>query len=573
MSKQTMFDIFEDEIKDIDEASVEDKFDLELNNDELNQTESTLNMVDNVTGDLEEVSIDEQFDTLNLDNSVSNTQEVVNNVNNTQSVEVSSFSPSITQEMENTVIVENNGFNTQDTAFDISYISNDEINTADLEEIANQSFEQPSDVMLDGNFTTIETTKFTQEVGEVTLVEDTTMDEIEVKIDSEDLVVTPPSDFGNLRIAVIGIGGCGCNTINRMYKDITDDIKLISIDTDERRLENCDANEKILVGTELLHGNGSGNDVMKVRESFMHAERQIREQLDGVHMVCVTGSLAGGTGKVGMVEVGRLAKSLGILTLAFVVAPNRFEANEEDVNNYYNEIDNTVDSTILIESDREFSFGLTASPEEVQGQIDRLLVNGIRGIYELATEGGKVNLDFADIRTAFKDQGPAVMSVGWGEGENNIVDAVSDALDSNFLNKDALASSKTILFAISIAHQSVTIKAMQEATDIIYKCVKQEEFENLFFGMSYDDSLGDKVKVTVVVCGMERNEITYDIEDEDDFLSDILSDLQPITDSKPNSGTKESKKDIFDDMAISGFDSDIVISTEEKTSEDYPDFS
>ena len=165
------------------------------------------------------------------------------------------------------------------------------------------------------------------------------------------------------------------------------------------------------------------------------------------------------------------------------------------------------------------------------------------------------------------------MSVGWGEGENNIVDAVSDALDSNFLNKDALASSKTILFAISIAHQSVTIKAMQEATDIIYKCVKQEEFENLFFGMSYDDSLGDKVKVTVVVCGMERNEITYDIEDEDDFLSDILSDLQPITDSKPNSGTKESKKDIFDEMAISGFDSDIVISTEEKTSEDYPDFS
>lgn len=91
MSKQTMFDIFEDEIKDIDEASVEDKFDLELNNDELNQTESTLNMVDNVTGDLEEVSIDEQFDTLNLDNSVSNTQEVVNNVNNTQSVEVNSF--------------------------------------------------------------------------------------------------------------------------------------------------------------------------------------------------------------------------------------------------------------------------------------------------------------------------------------------------------------------------------------------------------------------------------------------------------------------------------------------------
>lgn len=571
MSKQTMLDIFGDGTTDVEELNAE--FDLSLDTENLEMVEKTLNMEENVTGDLEEVSIDEQFETVNLSSDEIQQPEpnISYNVENTQT-EISTNSIDVAQSIEAEEISADIDFGSENGAFDVNAGEQTQINTADLEKIANQNFEETSDIMLEGNFNTLDTTKFEQEVGGVTLVEDPTMGEIAVKIEPEEMVVEKVSDFGKLKIAVIGVGGCGCNAINRMYREITDDIKLISIDTDERRLEENSANEKILIGEQLLHGNGSGGDELKVKESFIHAEGRIREQLAGVHMVFITGSLSGGTGKIGLVEVGRLAKGLGILTLAFAIAPDRYEADIDDVNHYYKLVSETVDSTILIESDKASLFAFDATPEEVQDASDELLINGIRGIYELATKPGKVNLDFADIRTTFKEQGTAIMSIGFGEGENNIVDAVYDAINSEFLDSQALSTAKYIIFALSFASQSVTVDGANRATGVIHKYVSEENIEHLFLGMSLDESLGDRVKVTVVACGMDYQDISFDELEEPDGLDfgEIFGKVEAITDKNE---TKTSKKqDIFEETEISGFDSDVVISTEEKNGDDYPDF-
>lgn len=307
--------------------------------------------------------------------------------------------------------------------------------------------------------------------------------------------------YGKVKITAIGVGGCGCNAIGRMRSEGINNIELIAIDTSLKTLENTKADKKLLIGEKLLGGHGSGNDVDKAKESFEHSKTQIQSLLEGTDMVFITGGLGRGTGSAGLVEVGKYAREVGILTIGFATLPKVMEADLKLVEQYYELFTEAVDSNVIIENDRVTKVAYDLPISQAVKIADQMLVDGIKGISDLIINPGKINLDYADIKTAFTNQGSCIMGIGYGSGEDLVIKAIDNSINSELVDLESMKTANTIIFNISCSKNTITIKEATDGTDLIYSKNSSKDIQHMLFGYSYDETLVDKVKVTFIATG------------------------------------------------------------------------
>lgn len=313
--------------------------------------------------------------------------------------------------------------------------------------------------------------------------------------------LTNESNYGKANIMVIGVGGCGVNAIGRMEVEGFEKIKLVAIDTSQQSLESIKADRKLLVGQEVFSGHGSGNDTVKTLECFKEAQNDIQKILIGVDMVFITGGIGRGTGSVGLIEVGRIAKELGVLTIGVATLPKAIEVNYDFVEEYYSQFIESVDSNIIIDNDKVNAYAKDMPIAKAMKVADQMLVDGIRGISDLIANPGKINLDYADIKTAFSNQGSCVMGIGYGKGDNAVVKAIENSINSDIIEEGSIEAAKTVIFNITCARNSVTIEQAAQGTDLIYSKSASNDLKHMLFGYSYDDTLDDEVKVTFIATG------------------------------------------------------------------------
>ena len=602
--KQQTFNLFDEEIKD---EMIDNNFEIDLDTEELSDIDQTLQIAANDTGELEEIDFDDQFETVNFNAQINDDKESIEEIiNSIPSLELT-VNDSL-ESQEETIVIDNivdEDVGENDVEVDASQtISFDkELDTQDLYDMANQ---QPTTSVVTettiGDFKTLDTVQFSQELGEVTIVDDEDHGVVEINIETDDFIDSfgENVNFGDLKLMVIGVGGCGCNVVNRMYDQTLNDVKLVAIDTDDGRLSQIKCDEKILVGAELLHGNGSGynasnpNSNTKVIESFRQEHDRFKQLIAGYHIVFIVGSLSGGTGQVGLLEIGRVAREEKVLSIGFTIAPYRDELSTEQLNSIFTQVTEQIDSTILVDTAAMAASKSGSTLKQANDDVDKALINGIKGIYEIATRPGFINLDYADICTVFREKGSALMSIGIGRGENNIIDAVNNAIHSYVFEGDAIDQAEYAIIGISAPRQSVKIKKADQAAALVANLGSSENDLLVIFGWIIDDSLDDEVRATVVLTSKEPQVI------KDHTMTTVNNDILDIIDNivdgvdfvsnKPSSSsmnfgfdeiapfTEQNKKDNLkieekktNNKKVEKDDSVSVVSAEEPRA-DYPDF-
>ncbi len=374
------------------------------------------------------------------------------------------------------------------------------------------------------------------------------VEEIRVAVE-ENISKVGNDDFGKVNIVVIGVGSCGCNAINRMFQDKNDNIKLVAVDTSEQTLEAISADHKILIGENEFQGHGSGRNVALVEKAFDDAKGKFQSLLDNVDMLFLAGGLGRGTGSVGLHRIGEIARDMGILTIGFATIPSAREGNGAICTEYYPKFINSVDSTILVENDKIAEVARDLPIKKAMEIADSMLVDGIRGIYELITKPGKINLDYADIKTAFKNQGTAVMGLGYGTGENAVVTAISDAIHSEIIELENVKKASNIIFNITCGKECVTISDATRGTDLIYSLESDGNIQQLFFGYSFDETLVDKVKVTFIATGTHQENIDFNKKPRTSSFRSMKSPAAnqspSISFSKPENLTTQSSREVL----------------------------
>lgn len=310
-------------------------------------------------------------------------------------------------------------------------------------------------------------------------------------------------DFGQVNIMVIGIGDSGCTTINTLYELNNKEVTTVSMHVSAQMISSRYADKKFLIGENIFHGHGSDGNIESMIQAFDQDTKKIRSILHGVDMLFITGDFGTDIGSVGLLEVAKIAKEQGILTIGFPKILRRSTDIDtgELIDKYLPQFKEVVDSTVVIDDNVLYPKVAKFNLFEAVMYSDNMLISGIRGIYELITRAGKINLDYADIKTAFANRGDAILGCGKASGEHLVVKAIEDAFKSEVLDLASVKNAQTIIFNISCASKTVTIDNANEATNYIYSLASNGQVKQLFFGYTIDETLGDEVKVTFVAAG------------------------------------------------------------------------
>lgn len=308
------------------------------------------------------------------------------------------------------------------------------------------------------------------------------------------------------KVKIIGIGGGGCNALNTMIESGLTGVDFIAANTDAQALATSKASIRIQLGARLTKGLGSGANPKIGREAAEEAVDQVRDVLDGADMIFITAGLGGGTGTGGAPVVAEEAKKLDALTVAIVTKPFLFEGKqrqsqaEEGILN----LRRAADTLITIPNQRLLGIGgKSMSLLETFKKADEILLHAARGISDLITVPGLINLDFADVRTIMAQMGMALMGTGIASGENRSLEAAQTAICSPLLEDISIKGARGILVNIS-GTSGVTLNEVNEALTLIQK--EAEEEANIIFGVVVDDGMGDELRVTVIATGFGSRE-------------------------------------------------------------------
>ncbi|HRY90737.1 MAG TPA: cell division protein FtsZ [Candidatus Gracilibacteria bacterium] len=303
-------------------------------------------------------------------------------------------------------------------------------------------------------------------------------------------------------IKVIGVGGGGCNALNRMIKANLKGIEFIAVNTDAQALYHNEAPTKINIGKATTRGLGAGSNPDIGRQAAEESAEEIRQAIEGADMVFITGGMGGGTGTGGAPVIAEIAKEMGILTVAVVTKPFSFEGHrrrqqaEEGLEN----LRNKVDTLITIPNDKILSIIDKKTPiTEAFTVVDDVLRQGVQGIADLITVHGMINVDFADVKTVMENAGSALMGIGYGSGENRAVEAAKAAIESPLLEL-SIDGAKGVLFNIT-GGNDLSMFEVDEAARIITEAADPEA--NIIFGAVINDSYTGEVKITVVATGFD----------------------------------------------------------------------
>ncbi|OGD68937.1 cell division protein FtsZ [Candidatus Campbellbacteria bacterium RIFCSPLOWO2_01_FULL_34_15] len=316
------------------------------------------------------------------------------------------------------------------------------------------------------------------------------------------------------RIKVIGVGGSGKNATNYMIKSKVDRVEFIVMNTDAQDLHHSLANKKIHIGKNLTRGLGTGMNADLGQRAAEETREEIQETLKGSDMVFITGGLGGGTGTGASPVIAKMAKELGILTVAVVTKPFSFEGNQRMklAEAGLNDLQRAVDAVIIIPNDRILSIapkGMTV--DSAFAMSDEVLREAVEGISDLITSPGRINVDFADISAIMENSGSALMGVGKATGEKRAEEAAKKAISSPLLDV-SIHGAKGVLFTIA-GGDDLRMDEIQTAANIITESIDPDA--KVKFGTIKDDKLKkNEIKITVIATGFGLSPIGKIIIDD-----------------------------------------------------------
>ncbi|OGG98589.1 cell division protein FtsZ, partial [Candidatus Kuenenbacteria bacterium RIFCSPHIGHO2_12_FULL_42_14] len=298
------------------------------------------------------------------------------------------------------------------------------------------------------------------------------------------------------KIKVIGVGGGGNSAVNRMVTSDINGVDFISVNTDAQALHQNLAQHKLHIGRTVTRGLGAGMNPELGMKSAEESSSEIREVLKGADMVFITCGLGGGTGTGAAPVIAEIARDLGALTVAVVTRPFSFEGAQRRTiaDKGLEELGAKVDTIISIPNDRILQIiDKKTSLLDAFGIVDDVLKQGVKGISELITKPGLINVDFADVKAIMKESGSALMGIGQGSGENRAVDAAKAAIDSPLLEL-SIEGAKGVLFTVT-GPSDLTMNEVNEAARLITASV--DSGAKIIFGTTIDNNLKGEVSITV----------------------------------------------------------------------------
>ena len=308
------------------------------------------------------------------------------------------------------------------------------------------------------------------------------------------------------QIRVVGVGGAGCNAVNRMVQYGLQGVEFIAVNTDRQALQLSAGQQKIQIGEKLTKGLGAGADPEIGRKAADESRDLIIEALKGSDMIFITAGMGGGTGTGAASVIAECAKELGILTVGVVTKPFTFEGRVRmrNAEQGIQTLKPAVDTLITIPNDKLISLVGKSSLPDALRVADDVLRQGIQGISDLIAVPAMINLDFADVKTIMKEKGMAHMGIGSACGENRASEAARQAVESPLL-ETSIKGAKGILMNIT-GGSDLSLLEVNEAAEIIAENADPEA--NIIFGADIDESMGDAIRITVIATGFDRPEET-----------------------------------------------------------------
>ncbi len=347
---------------------------------------------------------------------------------------------------------------------------------------------------------------------------------------------------GSAKIKVLGVGGGGCNAVNSMIDMGLKGVEFIALNTDAQALQDSKANTKIQIGSATTKGLGAGANPEVGKEAMLEDREKLLNVLSDADMVFIAAGMGGGTGTGAAGVISEICKEIEALTVAVVTKPFKFEG----VKRYSNaergikELREHVDALIIVHNQRlvQSTTDPTASVKKAFLQVDEVLYKAVRGISDLITVKGQINLDFADIKTIMKGMGEAMMGVGESEGDHACIEAAQTAIQSSLMENIDIKGAKGILVNIS-SNEDIALIEIDQAMDLIYQAAGSND-ANVIFGIVHDNSLGEKVRVTVIATGFENGGMKKEYAAvgekavSDNEIKSVAGDREPLHSAAKN---------------------------------------
>ncbi len=309
----------------------------------------------------------------------------------------------------------------------------------------------------------------------------------------------------NAKIEVIGVGGGGSNAVNRMINSDLEGVSFRVLNTDAQALLQSSADRRVQLGQNLTRGLGAGGNPSIGQKAAEESKEELQQALDGSDLVFIAAGMGGGTGTGAAPVVAEVAKQSGALTVGIVTKPFSFEGKRRmrQAEEGIARLAENVDTLIVIPNDRLKDVIAGAPLQEAFRNADDVLRMGVKGISDIITCPGLVNVDFADVRSVMTEAGTALLGIGIGSGRSRALEAAQAAMNSPLLEAARIDGAKGCVINIT-GGKDMTLEDMTSASEIIYDVVDQEA--NIIVGAVVDEAMEGEIQVTVIATGFETNQ-------------------------------------------------------------------
>ncbi|WP_319502178.1 cell division protein FtsZ [uncultured Draconibacterium sp.] len=340
-------------------------------------------------------------------------------------------------------------------------------------------------------------------------------------------------------IKVIGVGGGGCNAVNHMFEEGITGVDYIICNTDSQAMDNSPVPIKIQLGTTLTEGRGAGNKPERGAEAARENYEDLKKVLgDNTKMLFIAAGMGGGTGTGAAPVIASLARELDILTIAVVTIPSPAEGNKRraQAQEGIDKMAEFVDSMLVISNDRLHHIYGDLPASQAFKMADNIVSTAVKGVAEIITVHGNVNIDYTDVETVMQKSEVFIMGTGFATGEGRAMDAVNAALESPLLDSNDIFGTKNILLNIISGSEEIRIGEIGEIIESLQEKAGQDA--DIIWGNGYDERLGDKISVTILATGFDTNpnkelqpeKVVQNFNLDDDF-EDAVAEQEPINEA------------------------------------------
>jgi cell division protein FtsZ len=345
-------------------------------------------------------------------------------------------------------------------------------------------------------------------------------------------------------IKVLGIGGGGNNAVNHMFEKGIRDVNFVICNTDHQALAKSQIPVKVQIGESLTEGRGAGSKPEIGRQAAIENIDDVMDALSGnTKMVFITTGMGGGTGTGATPVIAKACKDAGLLTIAVVTIPFKSEGKVRirQAIDGVTELKNNVDALLVINNEKLREIYGNQPVSTAFAKADDILTTAVKGIAEIITVTGYINVDFADVETVMKNSGVSIMGMGTASGENRAIRAIENALSSPLLNSNDVTGANSILINISsgVGEHEITMDELGEITDFMYESASDEAL--IIRGLSKDENLNDEICVTVIASGFEANNIFEPYKPKKPSKVELLGTREAV----PNRMIPETASDVF----------------------------